>query len=332
MKTKLPSWLILTIISVVVAAMLGSVDAVTREKIAQNAELQAVRDRQTVFPEADSFQQMELSEGSSVDACYEAYQNGKLVGYVTQLTVTGCQGPIEVFTGFNLDCSILSVMPGGQKFKETAGLGSRVQEAEFRDQFVGMSIPLKLKENVDAVSGATISSASVVSAINTSGYFLKDVVKPAAPLDLPEDTQFGGVLPGATTKAEVTPAPDGVDALYTSDAGVVVYITGKGRNGDIQVQVGIAHSGQVAGLYIDPEKHQETPGIGALIEQDYFLNQFLGKSGAFVNGENVDAVTGATISCAAVIDCINRALEAAEPYLDASKAVDISPMYAGLEA
>ncbi len=331
MKKKLPSWLVLTIIGVVVAAMLGGVDMLTRDKIAQNAEQQAVRDRQAVFAEADEFRPLELAEGSSVDACYEAYQSGKLIGYVTQLTVTGCQGAVEVLTGFDLDGHIVAMQPGGPNFKETPGLGSKVQEPKFRDQFVGLVPPLKLKEDVDAVSGATISSTAVVLAVNTSGIFLKDLIAPASSRpDLPEDLQFGGVLPGATTKEEVSPAPDDVDALYTSDAGVVVVITGKGRNGDIQVQVGVAHSGQVAGIYIDPEKHQETPGIGSVIEQDYFLDQFLGKSGEFTDGDNVDAISGATISSTAVIDCVNRALKAAEPYLDASKAEDIAPLYAGL--
>lgn len=331
MKKQLPSWLVLACIGVAVAALLGGVDTLTRDKIAQNAAEQAVRDRQAVFAAADEFRPVELAENSGVDACFEAYGSGELIGYVTQLTVTGCQGPVEVLTGFDLSGSILAVQPGGQSFKETPGLGSKVQEAKFRDQFAGLSVPLKLKVNVDAVSGATISSASVVSAVNASGYFLQKLVSPAANLNLPEDQQFGGVLPGATTKEEVTPAPEGVDALYTSDAGAVVYVTGKGRNGDIQVQVGVAHSGQVAGVYIDPAKHQETPGKGDLIEQDYFLNQFLGKDGDYIGGGNIDAVTGATISCDAVTACVLSAVEAAKPYLDASKAVDIAPMYAGIE-
>ncbi len=330
MKKKLPSWLVLTIIGVVVAAMLGSVDMLTRDKIARNAEEQAIRDRQAVFAAADEFRPVELAEGSAVDACFEAYQGGELVGYVTQLTVTGCQGPVEVLTGFDLDGRIVAMQPGGQKFKETPGLGSKVQEPKFRDQFVGLTTPLKFKEGVDAVSGATISSSSVLSAVNTSGYFVNEIIEPSPELDLPEDLQFGGVLPGATTKEEVSPAPDGVDALYTSDAGVVVFVTGKGRNGGIQVQVGVAHSGQVAGVYVDPAKHQETPGIGSLIEQPLFLNQFLGKSGEFKVGDNVDAATGATVSSTAVIECINRALDAAAPYLDAGRAEDIAPRYAGL--
>ncbi|MCR5826136.1 MAG: ammonia-forming cytochrome c nitrite reductase subunit c552 [Oscillospiraceae bacterium] len=331
MKNKLPSWLVLTLIGVIVAALLGGVDLMTRDRIAENAERQAVRDRQAVFAAADEFRSVELGEDSSVDACYEAYSNGELIGYVTQLTVTGCQGPVEVLTGFDLEGNILAVQPGGQKFKETPGLGSRVQEPAFLDQFAGLAVPLKLKETVDAVSGATISSASVVSAVNSSGYFLQKLVSPSPELDLPEDTQFGGVLPGATTKEAVSPAPEGVDELYTSDAGAVVYVTGKGRNGDIQVQVGVAHSGQVAGIYIDPAKHQETPGKGDLIEQDYFLFQFLGKDAAQIDG-GVDAVSGATISCDAVTTCVLRAVEAAKPYLDESKAYDIAPLYEGAVA
>ena len=330
MKKQLPPWLVLSGIAILVAAVLGGVNHMTEGKILQNALEQAERDRKVVFAAADEFRPVELDEDSDVDALYEAYGNGTLLGYLTELTVTGCQGPIEVMTGFDTAGSIVGVNAGGSDFSETPGLGARVQEPEFLGQFPGLSIPLKLKEDVDSVSGATISSASVVSAVNTSGYYLNSILNPTPEQDLPEDLQFGGVLPGATTKTEIIPAPEGVDALFTSDAGVVAYVTGQGRNGDIAVQVGVANSGQVAGVYIDPEGHRETEGKGDLIEQAYFLNQFLGRSAPFVTGENVDAVSGATISSDAVIDCVNRASDAATDYLDASAAYDIAPLYAGL--
>jgi nitrite reductase (cytochrome c-552) len=184
---------------------------------------------------------------------------------------------------------------------------------------------------VDTISGATISSGAVVNGVNTAGYFVQELLNPSAPLNLPEDQQFGGVLPGATTKQEEK-APDGIDELYSSDAGCVVYVTGNGRNGPIQVQVGVAHSGQVAGIYIDPAKHSETEGLGDAIENSYFLNRFLGKSAPFTVGENIDAISGATISSTAVIDCVNRAVEAATPFLDPSKAEDISSWFAGVDA
>lgn len=330
MKKQLPPWLVLSGIAILVAAVLGGINHLTEGKILQNTLEQAERDRKAVFAAADEFRSVELEENSDVDALYEAYENGALLGYLTELTVTGCQGPIEVMTGFDTTGNIVGVNAGGSGFSETPGLGARVQEPEFLEQFPGLSIPLKLKEDVDSVTGATISSASVVSAVNTSGYYLNSILNPTPELDLPEDLQFGGVLPGATTKTEIAPAPEGVDALFTSDAGVVVYVTGQGRNGGISVQVGLAHSGQVAGIYIDPDGHKETEGKGDLIEQAYFTNQFLGNKAPFIAGENVDAISGATISCDAVIDCVNRASEAAAGYLDAGLAYDIAPLYSAL--
>ncbi len=239
LNKKLPSWLVLTLIGVVVAALLGTVDVLTRGKIKLNAEQQAVRDRQAVFADADEFRLMELEEGSSVDACYEAYRNGQLVGYVTQLTVTGCQGPVEVLTGFDLNGGILAVQPGRQKFKETPGLGSRVQEAEFRDQFTGRTIPLKLKENIDAVTGATISCTAVIECVNRAlraaePYLDKSKAEDIAPrYNLPAGESAGAAAGSGTTEpapvAAVTPPTpttvkaDTVAQKVETGSGVTVY-------------------------------------------------------------------------------------------------------------
>ena len=194
------------------------------------------------------------------------------------------------------------------------------------EQFTGLTIPTQLgSDGLDAITGATITSGAVSSGVNKGGYFIRDLIDPPAEDNRPEDLQFGGVLPGATTKEEQT-APEGIDALYTSDAGVVLYVTGKGRNGDMQVQVGVGHSGQVAGVFIDPAKHKETEGLGDLVEESYFWGQFIGNSGSFAIGDNIDAVSGATITSETVVDCVNRALAAAQPYLDPALATDIPEM------
>jgi len=105
---------------------------------------------------------------------------------------------------------------------------------------------------------------------------------------------------------------------------VVVYVAGKGRNGDMQVQVGIGHSGQVAGVFINPAMHKETEGLGDLVEEPYFWGQFIGNTGSFAIGDNIDAVSGATITSETVVDCVNCAVSATQSYLDPSLAVDIS--------
>ena len=325
MKFRLPAWSILLIICIIVGAVLGVVNGLTEGPIAQQAIEKANIARQASFSTADSFEAVELSADSGVDSCYAAMVDGQLAGYVAQVTVTGFGGPIEIHVGMDLEQTITGISVGGSGFAETPGLGAKAKDEDFTSQFTGLTIPTQLGEGLDAITGATITSGAVSSGVNKAGYFIRDLIDPPAADNRPEDLQFGGVLPGATTKEQLE-APEGIDELYASDAGVVLYVTGKGRNGDMQVQVGIGHSGQVAGVYIDPAMHTETEGLGDLVEESYFWGQFIGNTGSFTAGQNIDAVSGATISSETVIDCVNRALIAAQPYLDASLATDIPKM------
>ena len=325
MKFSIPPWLRLMIITITVGGMLGVVNELTEGPIAQQAVVVAETARRACFTEADSFEEVQLSADSGVDSCYAAMMEGELAGYVAQVTVTGFGGPIEIHVGMDLEQTITGISVGGSGFAETPGLGAKAKDDDFTNQFTGLTIPTQLGNGLDAITGATITSGAVSSGVNKAGYFIRDLIDPPAEDNRPEDLQFGGVLPGATTKEQLD-APEGIDELYASDAGVVLYVTGKGRNGDMQVQVGIGHSGQVAGVYIDPAMHKETEGLGDLVEESYFWGQFIGNTGVFAAGENIDAVSGATITSETVIDCVNRALEAAQPYLDASLAVDIAQM------
>ena len=325
MKLRLPPWAILLLICVLVGGALGMINGLTEGPIALRAVEAANAARRASFAEADSFEQMELAADSGIDACYMAMKDGELIGYVAQVTVTGFGGPVEIQVGMDLDQTITGINVGGSKFAETPGLGAKAKEPEFAAQFTGLTIPTQLGSGVDAITGATITSGAVSSGVNKGGYFIRDLINPPAEDNRPEDLQFGGVLPGATTKQEET-APEGIDALFTSDAGVVVYVTGKGRNGSMQIQVGVGHSGQVAGVFIDPAMHKETEGLGDLVEESYFWGQFIGNTGAFTIGDNIDAVSGATITSETVVDCVNRAVAAAQPYLDPALAVDVPKM------
>ena len=325
MKFRVPSWLCLALIAVIVGGMLGAVNELTEGPIAQRAVEVADAARRACFAEADTFETVDLSADSGVDSCYAAMIDGELAGYVAQVTVTGFGGPMEIHVGMDLNQNVTGINVGGSDFAETPGLGAKAKDADFTDQFRGLTIPTQLGNGLDAITGATITSGAVSSGVNKAGYFIRDLIDPPAEDNRPEDLQFGGVLPGATTKEQQT-APEGIDELYTSDAGVVLYVTGKGRNGDMQVQVGVGHSGQVAGVFIDPAKHKETEGMGDLVEESYFWGQFIGNTGSFSIGDNIDAVSGATISSETVVDCVNRAVAAAQPYLDPAKATDIPLM------
>ena len=63
---------------------------------------------------------------------------------------------------------------GGARFQETEGLGSRVRDDAFVQSLIGKKPPLELGKDVDAVSGATVSSTAAVEAVNAAYAFLNE--------------------------------------------------------------------------------------------------------------------------------------------------------------
>ncbi|HAN21541.1 MAG TPA: electron transporter RnfG [Clostridiales bacterium] len=88
--------------------------------------------------------------------------------------------------------------------------------------------------------------------------------------------------------------------------GHVITVTIKGYGGNMQVMVGIDSDEKVSGVSI--LSHSETPGLGAKAADDGFLSQFKGINSEAEVGVEIDSISGATISSAAVTDAVNKAL------------------------
>ena len=135
-------------------------------------------------------------------------------------------------------------------------------------------------------------------------------------------------LPGAGDfqKEESLPAGAGADVsevylgyVNNEPAGVVVKVEPRGYGGKISMMVGVTAGGKVAGVKI--LSHSETPGLGAKIKKDDFLQQAAIRESGLENppalvrdGGKVEAITNATISCRAVVRGINQALAVAESF------------------
>lgn len=171
-KRKLaPAWIILGVIALTAGLLLGATNLVTADRIAEQSLIAAEEARKTVFPGADSFNKLDTAEDALVDYCYEAVSGGSIVGHVSQVTVTGYGGEIEVTVGVDLDGVVTGISVGGANFSETAGLGAKTKNAAFTDQFIGMLPPLAVTKDggeVDAVTGATKSSRAVTNGVNTA--------------------------------------------------------------------------------------------------------------------------------------------------------------------
>lgn len=99
--------------------------------------------------------------------------------------------------------------------------------------------------------------------------------------------------------------------------GYLITSASKGYGGDVQVMVGYNKEGTVVGFTV-LDCSGETPGLGQNAKTQSFMERFLGKSGELsVNknsndGQNVQAITAATITSTAVVRAVNAATQAFE--------------------
>lgn len=96
-------------------------------------------------------------------------------------------------------------------------------------------------------------------------------------------------------------------------SGYVFSTSAKGYGGEIATMVGVNSDGAVSGM--DFLSISETAGLGMNADSDEFKNQFVGKNGDISVNKNspadneIQALTGATITSKAVTEAVNIALE-----------------------
>lgn len=154
---------ILTAICIIVTFLLAVTNALTAGKIAENSEKKAAESRFKVL-EADSYVQLD-KEGVVFEAIKE---DGKSAGVVVVTDASGYGGTIEVMTGIKLNGEISGV--NILSMDETPGMGAKAKESSFLDQYLNksessMSVT-KDGGEIDAISGATITSRAVTQAVN----------------------------------------------------------------------------------------------------------------------------------------------------------------------
>lgn len=175
----------LTVISLVVAALLGLVNSITKDKI---AEIDAENTRiamSAVAPEGSEFgDKMEVTDDMVAAA---ATQSGKILelypvtnggtdaGYVLKVSASGSQGTIVMMVGVDANKAITGISVVSHS--ETSGIGTKVVGNEpnsagvpVLDQFIGLSGAgsLNVGSNITAVSGATVSTKGITMGANAA--------------------------------------------------------------------------------------------------------------------------------------------------------------------
>lgn len=158
----------LLVITALVAAALAGVNSITAPRIAQLNAQKTQAAVEAVLPGGGQLLESFPDETGLVKEVYASE-----TGYAVKVTPGGFDKEITMMVGISegkvLGISIIS-------HTETAGLGavaaaSNAAGQAFRDQFVGLSGALAVSKEggqVDALTGATITSKAVITGVNAA--------------------------------------------------------------------------------------------------------------------------------------------------------------------
>ena len=286
-RKQLPAYLILALIALAAALLLAVTNAITagpikeHEEAAQNAAFQSVMT-------ADSFSTMSIPDGYNVTSLVEAKKDGKTIGYCAVSSAKGYGGNVAVTLGVDMDGKIVGCQIGDTNFAETDGFGARWKEPARAEAFIGLSA--FGGDTIEAITGATVTSKAVLAASN-------DVLKCISHV-LGKDVE-GDVLAFGVKEEKPVQTVELTGDVHQGKA------VGFG-NGEVTARLTLNDDGTIAALVIDAST--QTPGFGTRCADEEFTAQFIGKSGPFTLNENVDGLTGATITSTAAVEAINAAL------------------------
>ena len=181
--------LILTAITVVSGLLLGVVYDITKEPIAQAQENTKQEAYRAGLSDASSFEAVDFDADSASSLLSEngytsdeitgvvegTDDSGETVGYVISVqSGEAYDGTLELSVGIATDGTVKGVEM--LDISETAGLGMKADEAEFKDQFKDKNVEkftyTKTGEDgddmIDAISGATITTNAVTNAVDSA--------------------------------------------------------------------------------------------------------------------------------------------------------------------
>ena len=192
MKKILKNTAVLTIITLIAGTLLGLVFEITKEPIAVAKEKAKQQAYMAVISEADSFEDYNefdadkasaILKGVGLDQCdiveaAIAKKGGEEIGaVVTVVDHEGYGGDIKISVGILNDGTVKGIEM--LEISETAGLGMKSTEPEFKNQFKDKNVPefvytksgAAADNEIDALSGATITTNAVTNGVNAAIYY-----------------------------------------------------------------------------------------------------------------------------------------------------------------
>ncbi|MCQ2501023.1 MAG: FMN-binding protein [Lachnospiraceae bacterium] len=165
----------------------------TKDTIAEQKAAAAAESYKAVLPDADSFKSNEAMDAAiaelngetygtdfgkvTINEAYDAVDaSGNVIGSVISVTSgDGFDGNVTVAVGILSDGTVSGI--DFTELHETAGMGMRCGEDEWKGQFAGRNVPKfnlnkaggsTSEDEIDSVSGASVTSGAVVNAVNAA--------------------------------------------------------------------------------------------------------------------------------------------------------------------
>ena len=231
-----------------------------------------------------------------LDEVYVGKAEGKLVGYVGSVEVSGYGGPVQVTVGLDPDGKITGLSVGGSAFAETAGLGAKAKDEAFTSQFIGKMPPVRVSKtrsgvndnSVDVITSATITTNAVNGGVERIAETVESL------------RAFVGSGSKEEAAAETTAPAITWPAELSSSA--------KGYGGPVAVRITINEDRTIAAITVGDEDFAETAGLGTKVRDEAFTSLFIGKK-VPIQADDIDVITGSTVSSKAVINAVNKAAD-----------------------
>ena len=174
---------VLAIICVVVTLALSSANLLTHKKI-ETLAIQTQNAAMAKLIEADEYQESEATTSYGDITYNTAIKDGETVGYIFTVSAKGYGGDISVMTAVNMDGSVAAVEILDAS-NETPGLGQNATKESFYTQFAGLKSGISVvkgenansdNNEINALTGATISSKAVTTAVNTALDYASEII------------------------------------------------------------------------------------------------------------------------------------------------------------
>ena len=190
--------LVLALITLISGCCLGGAYGLTKQKIYEINMASTIESYKQVMPAE------EYDDATYADALTTAQSDGKIAadnggaslisvvaakdasgaetGYILKGSAAGYGGSVIVVVGVDEDLKVTGIsFP--ETLPETAGLGQKATEPAFYEQFAGKGTKLSVKkgggageDEIDAISGATITSTAVTNTVNAATEFVQDYI------------------------------------------------------------------------------------------------------------------------------------------------------------